>query len=59
MRCVDSAVAALKALPGVSRVEGSLRTFLVVYDPARVTTAQVTGILDENEFQIVEVISQP
>ncbi len=59
MECVNSAVAALKALPGVSRVEGSPHTFLVVYDPTRVTPQQVTRILEDNEFKIGEVASQP
>ncbi len=48
-------MSALKAVPGVRRVDARLHLFQVVYDPARVTPEQVTRLLEENDFKVGDV----
>ncbi len=57
MTCVNSAVGALQALPGVQKVDGNTHSFTVTYDPARVSVDQLRRVVEDNEFRVTDVTS--
>ncbi len=59
MTCLNDAVGAVQALPGVAKVDGHIHSFVVVYNPSQVTVERLTQVIESNDFRVTGVTAEP